>query len=158
MEEHEEQEQEFWRRLEEEEISRSQMLKRSAAAAAGLTILSTPSLALAARRTGAKTPPLRGKSVSLKELIAEAKKENHLNTIALPPDWANYGEILSTFTKKYGIKITNDNPNGSSAQENEAVRSLKGDKRAPDVVDDGPAFAISGTAESLFARYFVTEF
>jgi putative spermidine/putrescine transport system substrate-binding protein len=65
---------------------------------------------------------------------------------------------MSTFQKKYGIKITNDNPNGSSAQENEAVRSLKGDKRAPDVVDDGPAFAISGTAEGLFAKYFNTNF
>ena len=81
------------------------------------------------------------------QLVAKAKKEGHLNTIALPPDWANYGEIMSTFSKKYGIPITNDNPDGSSAQENQAVSSLKGDSRAPDVVDDGPAFAISGTAD-----------
>ena len=158
MEDYEAQEQEFWRKLQEEEISRAQMLRRSAAAAIGLTVLSTPSLALAARRAGAANPPLRGKDISLKELVAAAKKEGHLNTIALPPDWANYGEILSTFSKKYGIPITNDNPNGRSAQENQAVRSLKGDKRAPDVVDDGPAFAISGTAEGLFAKYFVTTF
>jgi putative spermidine/putrescine transport system substrate-binding protein len=65
---------------------------------------------------------------------------------------------MNTFQTKYGIKITNDNPNGSSAQENEAVRSLKGDSRAPDVVDDGPAFAISGTAEGLFTKYFNTNF
>jgi putative spermidine/putrescine transport system substrate-binding protein len=144
--------------LAEEEISRTQMLKRSAAAAFGLTVLASPSIALAARGTAGKTPPLRGKSVTLKEMIAEAKKENHLNTIALPPDWANYGEIMSTFQKKYGIKITNDNPNGSSAQENEAVRSLKGDKRAPDVLDVSPGFAISGAAEGLYTKYFNTNF
>jgi putative spermidine/putrescine transport system substrate-binding protein len=158
MEDYELQEEEFWRKLAEEEISRTQMLKRSAAAAFGLTVLASPSIALAARGTAGKTPPLRGKSVTLKEMIAEAKKENHLNTIALPPDWANYGEIMSTFQKKYGIKITNDNPNGSSAQENEAVRSLKGDKRAPDVLDVSPGFAISGTAEGLYTKYFNTNF
>jgi putative spermidine/putrescine transport system substrate-binding protein len=94
----------------------------------------------------------------MKELIKEAKKEGRLNTIALPPDWANYGEIMSTFQRKYGIKITNDNPDGSSAQENQAIRSLKGDSRAPDVVDVGIAFAIAGTAERLYARYFVRNF
>ena len=158
MEDHEAQELEFWRRLEEQDMSRSQMLRRSAAAAFGLTILSSPAAALASAGRAGKNPPLKGKSVSLKELVAQAKKEGKLNTIALPPDWANYGEIMSTFQKKYGIKITNDNPNGSSAEENQAVRSLKGDSRAPDVVDDGPAFAISGTAEGLFARYYNRNF
>ena len=158
MEDYEEQEVEFWRKLQETDMSRSQMLKRSFAAAAGLTVLASPSVALGGRRVGAAAPPLKGKSVSMKTLVANAKKEGHLNTIALPPDWANYGEIMSTFSKKYGIPITNSNPNGSSADENQAVRSLKGDSRAPDAVDDGPAFAISGTAEGLFARYFNTNF
>jgi putative spermidine/putrescine transport system substrate-binding protein len=158
MEEYEEQEVEFWRKLEETDMSRSQMLKRSVAAAAGLTVLASPAAALGAMRRSGATPPLKGSSVPIKTMVANAKKEGKLNTIALPPDWANYGEIISTFSKKYGIPITNDNPNGSSAQENEAVRSLKGDARAPDVVDDGPAFAISGTAEGLFAKYFNTNF
>src|SRR6185312_12414960 len=152
------QEQEFWRKLEEEEMSRSAMLKRSIAAAAGLTILSAPGVALGARNLGAKTPPLKGRTVSLKEMIAEAKKEGKLNTIALPPDWANYGELMSTFSKKYGIKITNDNPDGSSAQENEAIRSLKGDSRAPDAVDVGVSFAIAGANEGLYAKYFNTNY
>jgi putative spermidine/putrescine transport system substrate-binding protein len=156
MEDHEEQEVEFWRKLREEGMSRTQMLKRSVAAAAGLTVLSTPGIALAGGAAAA--PPLKGKGFSMKELIAQAKKEGRLNTIALPPDWANYGEIMSTFSKKYGIPITNNNPDGSSAEENQAVQSLQGDSRAPDVVDDGPAFAISGTAQGLFAKYFVSEF
>jgi putative spermidine/putrescine transport system substrate-binding protein len=155
MDDYEAQEQEFWRRLEEEQISRSTMLRRSLAAAAGLTILSSPAAAFAARRAN---PPLKGSSISMSELVAEAKKEGKLNTIALPPDWANYGEIMSTFQKKYPIKITNDNPNGTSAEENQSVVSLKGDSRAPDVLDVGPSFAIAGTAQGLYAKYFVTNF
>jgi putative spermidine/putrescine transport system substrate-binding protein len=158
MEDYEAQEQEFWRKLEEGEMSRSQMLKRSVAAAAGLTVLGGTGSAFAARQVRAAGVPAKGKSVSMAELVSQAKKEGHLNTIALPPDWANYGEIMSTFSKKYGIPITNDNPDGSSAQENQAVSSLKGDSRAPDVVDDGPAFAISGTADGLFAKYINRNF
>jgi putative spermidine/putrescine transport system substrate-binding protein len=158
MEEYEAQELEFWRKLEETDMSRSQLLKRSFAAAAGLTILSSPGVALGARRLGSKNPPLKGRGFSMKEMIAQAKKEGHLNTIALPPDWANYGEIMSTFQKKYGIPITNDNPDGSSAQENQAIQSLKGDSRAPDVVDVGPAFAVSGAASGLYGKYFVSNF
>ena len=75
--------------------------------------------------------------------------------IALPPDWANYGECISTFTKKYGIPITSDNPNGTSAQENQAIVSLKGDPRAPDCVDVTASFALDGTKAGLYARYFV---
>jgi len=158
MEDYEAQEQEFWRKLEESEMSRLQMLKRSVAAAAGLTVLGSTGTAFASRQLRAASPPLKGNSISMTTLIANAKKEDHLNTIALPPDWANYGEIMSTFTKKYGIAITNDNPDGSSAQENQAVASLKGDSRAPDAVDDSPSFAISGTAQGLFAKYFNTNF
>ncbi len=158
MEEYEEQEVEFWRKLEETDMSRSQMLKRSVAAAAGLTVLASPASALAALRRSGVNPPLKGSSISMKELVAHAKKEGKLNTIALPHDWANYGQMISTFKKKYGLTLDEQNPDGTSSQENEAVRSLKGDSRAPDVVDDGPAFAISGTAEGLFAKYFNRNF
>src|SRR6266403_1687610 len=158
MEDYEAQEVEFWAKLEEEGMSRSSMLRRSAAAAFGLTIMGSASTALGATRARLAAPPTTETKAGLALLVKNAKKEGHLNTIALPPDWANYGEMISTFSKKYGIPITNDNPDGSSAQENEAVRSLKGDSRAPDVVDDGPAFAISGTAEGLFGKYFNRNF
>jgi putative spermidine/putrescine transport system substrate-binding protein len=158
MEDYEAQEQEFWRKLEEGEMSRSQMLKRSVAAAAGLTVLGSTGAAFASRGAAGATPPLKGKSISIKELVAEAKKEGHINTIALPPDWANYGEIMSTFQKKYGLAITNDNPDGSSAQENQAITSLKGDSRAPDVVDVGPSFAVAGAASGLYGKYFPSTF
>ena len=64
---------------------------------------------------------------------------------------------MSTFSKKFGIPITNDNPDGTSAQENQAVGSLKGDPRAPDVLDVSPSFAIQGANEGLYAKYFSTK-
>jgi putative spermidine/putrescine transport system substrate-binding protein len=158
MEDYEAQEIEFWAKLEEEGMSRSSMLRRSAAAAVGLTALGTASTALGATRARFAGPPTTETKAGLALLVKNAKKEGHLNTIALPPDWANYGEMISTFQKKYGIKITNDNPDGSSAQENEAIRSLKGDSRAPDVVDVSLAFAIAGANEGLYAKYFNTNY
>ena len=110
MEDFQEQEYEFLRRLDEERFGRRTLLKRGLATAAGLTIISLPEAALAARAKALADPPLRGTKQNLSAIVAAAKKEGRLNVIALPPDWANYGEIISTFTKKYGIPITSDNP------------------------------------------------
>lgn len=89
------------------------------------------------------------------KLVAAAKQEGQLNVITLPRDWANYGQLMDDFTKKYGIKITDANPDGSSADEINAIKSLKGQDRAPDVVDVGMPFAYSGAAEGLYAPYKV---
>jgi putative spermidine/putrescine transport system substrate-binding protein len=90
-----------------------------------------------------------------KALIKAAKKEGKLNVIALPSNWANYGKELSTFSKKYHIKITSENPSGTSAQEIEAIKSSKGRSSAPDVVDVGGPFASAGASQGLFAPYKV---
>jgi putative spermidine/putrescine transport system substrate-binding protein len=156
MEDYELQEEEFWRKLEEGEMSRGSMLRRSAAAAFGLTVLTSPAGALAAGRRAVE--PLAADGTPIKKLVAAAKREGKINVIALPPDWSNYGEIMNTFKKKYGLALTDDNPDGSSAQENQAIRSLKGDSRAPDVVDVSPSFAIDGAKEGLYAPYKVAKF
>jgi putative spermidine/putrescine transport system substrate-binding protein len=86
-------------------------------------------------------------------LVAAAKKEGALNVIALPPDWANYGELISTFKSKYGLTVTSANPDGSSQDEVNAVKNLKGTGRAPDVLDVGMAVALAN--KDLFAPYQV---
>lgn len=88
-------------------------------------------------------------------LIKAAKAEGAVNTIALPPDWANYGTIIDTFQKKYGITVNNAAPDDSSAQELQSIRSMKGQSRGPDVVDVGPSFALIGVSEGLFRPYKV---
>ena len=158
MEDFQEQEYEFLRRLQEERLDRRSLLRRGLAAGVGLTILSTPAAALAARRQALAVAPTLGRTIKLSEFVAEAKKEGRLNVIALPPNWANYGEIIRTFSRKYGIPITSADPDASSATENQAVRSLKGDPRAPDVLDVSPTFAIAGANEGLYAKYFTTNF
>ena len=54
MEDYEAQEVEFWAKLEEEGLSRSSMLRRSAAAAFGLTVLGSASTALGATRAASR--------------------------------------------------------------------------------------------------------
>ena len=88
-------------------------------------------------------------------LIAEAKKEGHLNVITLPADWANYGTIMKDFTAKYGIQITDENPDGTSQDELNAIAQTKGQSRAPDVVDVGTAFAAKGQTAGDWAPYEV---
>ncbi len=87
-------------------------------------------------------------------LVAAAKKEGALNVIALPPTWANYGNIIKTFSQKYGIKINSANPAGSSQDEINAVKQENGTSAAPDVLDVGMAIALPNT--SLFAPYKVS--
>lgn len=88
----------------------------------------------------------------LDALVAAAKKEGKLNMVSTAPDWANYGAIMSGFQAKYGIKIIDDNPEGSSQDEVNALKRLAGTDRAPDVLDIGVR-ELSDL--SLFAPYQV---
>ncbi|WP_234531769.1 ABC transporter substrate-binding protein [Streptomyces shenzhenensis] len=92
------------------------------------------------------------------KLIAAAKKEGTLHIIAVPRDWANYGAIIDGFQKKYGIKIEDESPDGSSQDEINAVTSRKGQDRAPDVLDLGSSFALSAAQQGLLAPYKVTSY
>lgn len=94
----------------------------------------------------------------LDALVKAAKKEGTLHAIALPRDWANYGALIDGFTKKYGIKITVENPDGSSQDEINAVTSRKGQDRTPDVLDLGSSFALSAAQQGLVAPYKVASF
>ncbi len=114
---------------------------------------STPSATGSSGGVNAATATSASAFGGMTALVAAAKKEGTLNVIALPPDWANYGAIITGFTAKYGIKVTSANPNGSSQDEVNAIKSLAGTDRAPDVVDVGMAVALANT--NLFAPYQV---
>lgn len=99
-----------------------------------------------------------GESIPLDDLIAAAKTEGQLTTIALPHDWANYGEIISTFKAKYGLTINELNPDAGSADELEAIRANKESKgpQAPDVIDIGIGHTATALADGLVAKYKVS--
>ena len=92
---------------------------------------------------------------SMAALVQAAKKEGKLNVIALPNNWADYGQLIAAFQKKYGIKITSENPNGNSQDEVNAVNQLKGTSRQPDVVDLGANVMLANV--NLFTPYRVVE-
>jgi putative spermidine/putrescine transport system substrate-binding protein len=89
-------------------------------------------------------------------LVKAAKTEGALNVIALPPDWANYKEIIDTFANKYDIKVTSAQPDANSQDEINAANQQKGKSTAPDVFDLGQAIALANT--NLFAPYKVATF
>ncbi|MDP1576888.1 MAG: ABC transporter substrate-binding protein, partial [Cypionkella sp.] len=96
---------------------------------------------------------------SLEEITAAAKAEGNLTTIALPHDWCGYGAVIEGFKKKYPeIAVNELNPDGSSADELEAVRANKGNTgpQAPDVLDVGLSFGPAAKEEGLIQPYKVS--
>lgn len=109
------------------------------------------------------TPPAAGPLTAeaaggMEKLIELAKAEGELSTIALPDDWANYGEMKKTFLAKYPFLKHNDlNPDASSGEEIEAIKANAGNKgpQNPDVVDVGFIWGETGKKENLFQPYKV---
>ncbi len=90
------------------------------------------------------------------KLVAAAQQEGQLNVIALPHDWMNYGQIIATFSQKYGIKVNEMNPGASSAAELNAVKTGRNDPTvSPDVIDVGLPFAVQAKQLKLLAPYKV---
>ena len=91
---------------------------------------------------------------TMDDLVKAAQEEGTLNVIALPPDWANYGNIIKAFEDEYDIKVQSDQPDGASQDEINAATQLKGTDRAPDVFDLGQSVALANT--DMFASYQVS--
>ena len=104
--------------------------------------------------SGAKAGTSAG---NMDSLVKEAKAEGNLTTIALPHSWCNYGEMLTGFTAKYGIKINELNPDGSSAQEIDAIKANQTNPgpQAPDVIDVGLSFGPQAKTDKLITPYKV---
>ena len=93
------------------------------------------------------------------ELVAAAKAEGQLTTIALPHDWCGYGAVIDAFKKKYPeITVNELNPDAGSGDEIEAIKANKDNKgpQAPDVIDVGLSFGPSAKAEGLLQPYKVS--
>jgi putative spermidine/putrescine transport system substrate-binding protein len=92
------------------------------------------------------------------QLVAAAKAEGMLTTIALPHDWCNYGEAIDTFKSKYGLQVNELNPDAGSGDEIEAIKANKDNKgpQAPDVIDVGYGFGPQVISETLAMPYKVS--
>ncbi|WP_327418179.1 ABC transporter substrate-binding protein [Streptomyces sp. NBC_01233] len=135
---------------------------RTAFVAAFLALSAAPLGACGDKPVAAPSGPAVATSAAdaggMAALTAAAKKEGSLNTIALPRDWANYGALIDGFEKKYGIKVTVENPEGTSQDEINALKEHRPEGRAPDVIDVGGSFAQSAARQGLLAPYKVAAF
>lgn len=133
---------------------------------ASLGLLAVSSLALAGCASAASSDAAASDGVdaaaatslqdfgSFEALEEAAKAEGALNVIALPRDWANYGEILDLFAERYPeIAIEEQSPDVSSAEEIQAAEANAGLDTAPDVFDLGLTVALQNT--DAFAPYQV---
>lgn len=130
-------------------------LSTAALLVAGLTACAgdtgTPAAAGDVDATTATSLDAFGDLAALEEA---AKAEGALNVIALPRDWANYGEILDLWASKYPeITLNEASPDASSAEEIQAAENLAGQDTAPDVFDIGLSVALASTDQ--FAPYQV---
>ncbi len=134
-----------------EEITRREFLKLMALAGGSVALASCGGTAAEATPWPVSADP----DVVLKA----AQKEGTLTTIALPHDWANYGEIIETYKKKYNMQINELNPDAGSADELEAIRANKGSKgpQAPDVIDIGIGYTKTAKEEGLLAAWKVPD-
>lgn len=91
------------------------------------------------------------------KLLADAKAEGTLSTIALPHDWCNYGESISTFKERTGLEVNELDPNAGSGDEVEAIKANKDNPgpSAPDVIDVGLSFGPQAKSENLLQAYKV---
>lgn len=97
-------------------------------------------------------------AVDMDKLVAAAKAEGQLTTIALPHTWCGYGAMLEEFKAKYGIQINELNPDAGSGDEIEAIKANKDNKgpQTPDVIDVGLSFGPSAKADGLLQPYKVS--
>jgi len=138
-----------------DKVTRRDFLKVSAVAGASALLAAC---APGAAGPAANLPDLTsGNTIPLDDLIAAAKTEGQLTTIALPHDWANYGEIIETFKTKYGLTVNELNPDAGSADELAAIEANKESKgpQAPDVIDVGVGHTANAMAKGLVAKYKV---
>jgi len=87
------------------------------------------------------------------QICAAGKTEGQVTLIATPPDWANYGQMISDFTAKYGIKVQSDKPDADSQAEINQATQLAGTGRQPDIFDLGSVVAKAHT--DMYAPYKV---
>jgi len=98
-------------------------------------------------------------------LLAAAKTEGTITTIALPHDWCGYGpqtgvtkpNIIDTFKARTGLAVNELDPQAGSGDEVEAIKTNKDNPgpQAPDVIDVGLAFGPSAKTDGLIQPYKV---
>ncbi len=93
------------------------------------------------------------KRAGLQTLTTNAKKEGQLQAIGIPPEWADYKDILAGYTKNYGLSIAYQaEAEFSSAQELEVFKNSTKHPHG-DIGDVGLKFGPTAVQQGLVTPY-----
>ena len=123
----------------------------AAAPSAAAPSAAAPSAAAPSAAVAAKDAKSAADMGGVDAVCAAGKTEGQVNLIATPKNWANYGQMFTDFTAKYGIKVQSDQPDADSQGEINAATQLAGTGRQPDIFDLGSVVAAKNTA--MYAPY-----
>jgi putative spermidine/putrescine transport system substrate-binding protein len=113
-----------------------------------------PSASPGARASGQSAEPL---TEDLRALVEGARTEGGLNVIGLARGWCNYAVIIDAFKQKYGLTVTELDPDAAPAAQVQAVKDHPdGGADAPDVIDVSVAAAQGAKTAKLLAPYKVS--
>lgn len=125
---------------------------------AGALGLSAASLSAFLAACGSTTSTTTASSVDLagpiaiETLLEKAKKEGKLEAIGIPPEWADYKDILDTYTSKYVKVQYQAEAEFSSAQELEVFKKSKLHPHG-DIGDVGFKFGPQAVQQGLVTPY-----
>jgi putative spermidine/putrescine transport system substrate-binding protein len=89
-------------------------------------------------------------SMSLEQIVAEAKKEGQVNSVGMPDSWANWGETWADLKSEYGLEHSDTDM--SSAEELAVFESEKSNA-TKDIGDVGQSFGPIAEEKGLTIPY-----
>jgi putative spermidine/putrescine transport system substrate-binding protein len=94
----------------------------------------------------------------MQELVEAAREEGQLTVIGCPRDWSGYGEIIDSFTSRFGLTVNELFPQASSLDEVDTIRQARDNPSplSPDVVEIGQSFAPEARRDGLLQPYRVS--
>ena len=89
-------------------------------------------------------------SMTLDEIIAEAKKVGKLDTVGMPDDWCNYGNLFNAIDSEYGLTHTDID---MSSSEQIALFKAEADSPTKDIGEVGQQNAQKVIDEGIVQAY-----
>ncbi len=132
--------------------SRRNFIKRAGALGLSATALSAFLEACGSSSTTTSSAPNLAGPIDMQTLMSNAKKEGKLEAIGIPPEWADYADILAGYTSKYVPVDYKTEAEYSSAQE---LVVFKNSIHHPhgDIGDVGFAFGPKAIQQGLVTPY-----